>query len=124
MTTPTPPPLTRLDRAKAALEEADRVNDAAWKAHVASCAAQGDAMRELADAEQEAAAQPQPVPPPLPDALVEVARFVSANSPYDTMCLHEVWKLLARSHGVSVDALRARLDADAAALQLNQRGES
>ena len=109
------PPLTRLDRAKAALEEARAIRDDADVATTSALAYRKRAMHRVEEAHDEvfaaekeaaAATQPVPVPPPLPDALVEVARFVSANSPYDTMCLHEVWKLLARSHGVSVEALR------------------
>ena len=96
--TTTPPPLTRLDKAKAAHQKAQEL-------YVRGMIATHEAERELADAEREAAAKPQPEPPPLPEALVEVASKYR-NPVIWQMTNDCILELLAKSHGVSVEVLR------------------
>jgi hypothetical protein len=110
-------PPSRLDRAKAALEEAEAnctdMGNAAYAAlgeHKHAQAAYRCAKANLAAAEAEAArlASIAAIPP----LLLEVAREIGVGEPYDSINRCDVWKLLARSHGIPPGTLRERLAND------------
>ncbi len=116
---PSPVPTTndRLTRAKAALEGARaalsfviRAYDAAAENQRAAFGRVNDARAELAAAEKEAEAAQARVE--IPAGLLQVAREVMGADPYDTRPMFEVWALLAKSHGITMHALRARLESE------------
>ena len=97
--TPTPTP-TRVERARAVYEK-ERI------VHGHACVRLAAAVREVDEAEKEAAALAQPAPEaPLPEALVEVARNVSRRCYFINPDATRVLDVLARSHGITVEALR------------------
>lgn len=94
---------TRVERARAVYEK-ERI------VHGHACVRLAAAVREVDEAEKEAATVAQPAPEaPLPEGLVSVARALIRdveNFPGQGYSGILVTELLARSHGISVDALR------------------